>query len=100
MRLRIAQQARADLDEIWIYIAQESGAPSSATRIVESIVEKFRLLAQFPMLGRSLESEQRPQIRTFVTNNYLIFYRPHADELRILRIIHASRDAFAVFAEN
>lgn len=98
MRVRVAQQARADLDEIWIYIAQESGNSSTATRVIESIVDKFSLLARFPLVGKSLKSEQRPLIRTFLAGNYLIFYHPQGDELRILRVIHASRDAFAVFA--
>ena len=75
MRIRIAQQARADLDEIWIYITQESGNPSTATRVIESIMDKFRLLAQFPLIGKSLDLEQLPQIRTFPAGNYLIFYR-------------------------
>lgn len=100
MRLRIAQQARADLDEIWLYIAEESGRHDSATRVVEGIADRFRLLAQYPLIGKSLESEQRPHIRTFVAGSYLIFYHPKGDELRILRVIHASRDAFAVFAED
>lgn len=100
MRVRLAQQARADLDEIWFYIAQESGSQSTATRAIESIAHMFGLLAQFPFLGRALESMQRPQIRTFPAGNYLIFYQPKTDELRILRVIHASRDAFALFARE
>ena len=100
MRIRIAQQARADLDQIWIYIAQESRSQASATRVIESIADKFRLLAHYPMIGKSLESEQRPRIRTFVAGSYLIFYSSKDEDLRIFRVIHASRDAFAVFAKE
>jgi plasmid stabilization system protein ParE len=42
----------------------------------------------------------RPNIRTFPVNNHVIFYSVKPGEIRILRIIHASRDAYAVFGEN
>ncbi len=69
MRIRIAPQARADLDAIWLYIARESGNTDIATRTIDSIAEKFGLFAKFPYLGRSLESEQRPKVRTFLAGN-------------------------------
>jgi toxin ParE1/3/4 len=98
MRIRVAPQARADLDGIWLYIAQESTSPSIATRVIASISDKFGLFARFPHIGKSLESHLRPNIRTFPVNNHIIFYSVRAAEIRILRIIHASRDAHAIFA--
>ena len=100
MRIRLAPQARADLDSIWLYIARESGNAEIATRSIDSITIKFGLFARFPHIGRSLESDLRPNIRTFPVNNYVIFYGVKPEEIRILRIIHASRDAYAVFAEK
>jgi plasmid stabilization system protein ParE len=47
-----------------------------------------------------MESDSRPNIRTFLANTYLIFYSFKPGEIRILRIIHASRDAQAVFTEE
>jgi len=100
MRIRLAPQARTDLDDIWFYIARESGSIPIATRLIHSITGKFTLLAQHPFIGRSLESNQRPSVRAFTAGNYLIFYSPRLEELRILRVIHSSRDAFAVFAQE
>jgi toxin ParE1/3/4 len=100
MRIRLAQQARADLDTIWLYIARESGNSDSATRAVGSITEKFGLFAKFPHIGRSLESDLRPNVRSFPVNSYVIFYSVKPGEIRILRIIHASRDAQAAFTEE
>jgi len=97
MRIRVTPQARADLDAIWIYIARESGSLRSATKTVNSICEKFGLFAKFPHIGKSLESELRPNIRTFAVGNFAIFYSVRPSEIRILRIIHAARDAEAVF---
>ncbi len=100
MRLRLAPQARADLDEIWLYVARQSGIPQIATQHVESIVRGFGLLAKYPLIGRSLAASKRPKIRTLTIRNYIVFYQPGDGEVRILRIIHAARDAFAVFAEE
>jgi len=69
MRIRLAPQARADLTGIWLYIAQESGSTNIATRAVGSIAGKFGLFSKFPNIGRSLESELRPDVRTFPVNN-------------------------------
>jgi toxin ParE1/3/4 len=97
MCIRVAPQARADLDAIWLYIARESGSRPAATRVITWITDKFRLFARFPHVGRSLESELRPNVRIFPIGSYLIFYSIKSGEVRILRIIHASRDALAVF---
>ncbi len=100
MRIRLAPQARIDLDEIWLYVARKSGNQEIATRHIESIASGFGLLAKFPSIGRSLEMSQRPNVRTLAIRSYIVFYRPADGEIRILRIIHAARDAYAVFAEE
>jgi toxin ParE1/3/4 len=100
MRIRLAQQARSDLDAIWLYIAQESGIADTATRVVNSITEKFALFSRFPFIGKSLASHNRPEVRIFSVDRYLIFYSTRADEIRILRIIHTSRDAQSIFGEE
>lgn len=100
MRIRLAPQARTDLDAIWLYVACESGSQESATRSIVAITSKFALFASFPYIGKSLESELRPQVRTFPVGNHLIFYSVKTSEIRILRIIHSSRDAYAIFMEE
>lgn len=100
MRIRLAPQAREDLDSIWLYVAQESGNSAAATRMIESIAGRFLLLSRFPFIGRSLDSAHRPAIRALSAGNYIVFYDPRMDEIRILRVIHASRDAFAVFDQE
>ncbi|MGC9223640.1 MAG: type II toxin-antitoxin system RelE/ParE family toxin [Terracidiphilus sp.] len=98
MRIRLAPQARTDLDEIWLYVARKSGNTETATRHIESIARGFGLLVKFPLIGRSLEARKNPNVRTLTVRKYIVFYRPADGEIRILRIIHAARDAYAVFA--
>jgi plasmid stabilization system protein ParE len=100
MRIRLAPQARTDLDEIWLYVARKSGNPEIATRHLESIARGFSLLAKFPLIGRNLDTSNRQNVRTLAVRNYIVFYRPADGEIRILRIIHVARDAYAVFAEE
>lgn len=99
MRIRLAPQARADLDAIWLYIAKEAASHATATRTIVSITDKFALFANFPHLGKSLESEQRPNVRAFPAGNYVNFYSVKPTEIRILRIIHGRRDVQAIFAD-
>jgi toxin ParE1/3/4 len=100
MRIRLAPQARSDLDEIWLYVARKSGSPEIATRQLESITLGFRLLAKFLLIGRSLETGNRPNVRILAVRKYIVFYRSVNTEIRVLRIIHAARDAYAIFAEE
>jgi plasmid stabilization system protein ParE len=44
---RLSPQAEAELDDIWIHIARESGSTEIATRVVEGITERFWSLARY-----------------------------------------------------
>jgi len=48
MAHRFAPEAVADLDAIWYYVATESGNVEIADRLIDSIAERFLLLASFP----------------------------------------------------
>ena len=45
---RLAPQARAELSNIWNYIARESGNLAAADGVIDAIAERFYLLAEFP----------------------------------------------------
>jgi plasmid stabilization system protein ParE len=49
---RLSEQAEADLDEIWWYIAKESGSTATAQGVISSLTERFYLLASHPRAGR------------------------------------------------
>lgn len=90
---RLAPEAEADLDEIWLRVAHESGSMEIATRAVEKIAERFWLLARYPYMGRKRDEDLRPGLRSFPADNYLIIHRIDPEKgLLILRIIHGSRD--------
>jgi plasmid stabilization system protein ParE len=64
MAIRYGPQLEAELDEIWIYIAQESGSIDVADRLVDSITDHFPLLSKNPQLGRRRDHNLRPGLRS------------------------------------
>jgi plasmid stabilization system protein ParE len=49
---RRTPQADSDLDDIWYYIAIQSGSTEIADRFIDSITNRFYLLARHPNIGR------------------------------------------------
>jgi toxin ParE1/3/4 len=94
MAHRLAPEAETDLDEIWLYTAQESGDPEIADRLIDSITNRFFLLATHLHVGRRREPElPRPGLRSFPIGRYVIFYRVTDDEdVFILRVLAGARD--------
>jgi plasmid stabilization system protein ParE len=41
MAHRLAPHAERDLDDIWLYIAKESGSIDTANRVIDTITERF-----------------------------------------------------------
>ncbi len=52
MAHRVSPQAATDLDDIWYYFAKESGSIAVANHLIDSITDRFFLLAGHPYLGR------------------------------------------------
>lgn len=86
---RVSAVASADLEDIWLFIAQDS--PDAADRFIRTIVSRFPTLASLPYLGRQRE-ELAARLRSFPVGNYLIFYRPMDDGIEVVRILHGARD--------
>ena len=92
MNHRLAPEAEGDLDEIWLFTAKESGSVESADRLIDSITERFLLLARHPHLGRARDTDLRPGLRSFPVGRYIIVYRVAGDDVLILRVFSAARD--------
>jgi toxin ParE1/3/4 len=88
-RYTVSRSAVADLDEIWLYIAQKASV-EAAERVINAITGVFALLAAHPGAGR-----HRPNlgegIRSFPVNDYRVYYRQDG-RVRILHVRHAARD--------
>lgn len=65
MAHRVAPQAEADLDDIWLYVAKESASMETASRLIDSITERFLFLAGFPHAGRARDLDCGIGTRSF-----------------------------------
>jgi plasmid stabilization system protein ParE len=65
MAHRVAPEAEAELDNIWYYVAKESGSIAVADRLIDSITERFNLLACHPHIGRHRDEDLRPGLAVF-----------------------------------
>jgi len=92
MAHRVARQAEAELDNIWYYVAKESGSIEIADRLIDSITMRFYLLACQPHMGRRRDEDLRPGLRSFPVGEYVIIYRIEKKYVLILHIFRGTRD--------
>ena len=62
---RLAPAAGFDLDDIWVYVAKESGSFEIADKIVDAITERFWLISSHPHIGRGRDEDLRSGLRSF-----------------------------------
>ena len=94
---RRTPQADSDLDGIWYYVAFKSGGIEVADRLVDSIANRFFLLANHPNIGRARDEDLRPGLRSFPVGEYVIIYRIEDSHVLILRVLRGSRNIEALF---
>ena len=88
---------RGDLDDIWLYVAKESGSIEIANRVIDTIIDRFYTLACFPYIGRSREEDFGPGYRSLAVGEYVIVYRVENEDALILRVVHGRRHPEALF---
>ena len=95
-RHRVSSAAEVSLDNIWCYVANESGSMEIADRLIDSLTTRFVLLARHPFVGRRRE-DIRPGMRSFPVGEYVIFYRIAAHKgVVILDVIRGTRNMAAL----
>lgn len=91
--IRISERADLDLVDIFDHIAEEAD-DDRAVAVLREIDSKIRLYATQPLLGRSRD-ELSQGLRGFPVYNYMVFYHPLNNGIRVVRVIHGSRDLAA-----
>ncbi len=89
-------RAKADLSEIWEFIADYSDDQADA--FIDLIDQKFQLLAQQSGLGRRRD-ELSEGLRSFPVGRYVIFYLPLSGGVQIVRVLHGARDIEVALSE-
>jgi toxin ParE1/3/4 len=89
-------RAKADISEIWEFIAEDSDDQADA--FIDLIDQNFQLLAQKSGLGRRRE-ELAEGLRSFPVGRYVIFYLPIPGGVQIVRVLHGARDIEAALTK-
>jgi toxin ParE1/3/4 len=97
-------RARQDLLGIFRYYARKAGL-QTARRFFVQAESTFNKLATTPSLGILYEADfpSLGEIRVFTISRfkkYLAFYRPVADGIEIVRVLHGSRDIDAILMDD
>jgi len=93
-QLIISEQAIHDLEDIWLYIAND--APQAADKFLDAVLAQCQLFCASPEMGRVRE-ELLPGIRSFPIKRYVIFYRVIPGSVEIVRILSGYRDLESLF---
>ena len=97
MSYRLSREVEAHLDDIWLYIARESGSVDTAIRVVQNISDRFWLLARHPRIGRR-RPDLSAELRSFAAGDYVILYSiEEDDEVLIYYVFHGSQDIESFF---
>lgn len=97
MKIVFTQTARADLEDIGDYVAQDN--PRRALRFVRELRATVLELAQNPRAFPPVPRRERCKIRCCPISHYPIFYCIEANRLVIVPILHGARDEPLLFPE-
>ena len=97
MAHNLAPRAETDLDDIWYYVAKESGSIEIANRLIDTLTDRFFMLAGFPYVGRARDDDFGPGCRSVAVGEYVIVYCLENVEVLNLRVVHGRRDLEALF---
>ncbi|MBN2340920.1 MAG: type II toxin-antitoxin system RelE/ParE family toxin [Deltaproteobacteria bacterium] len=82
-------QARIDIKEIWLYIAEDSF--NAADRVMLNIYQQCESIAQTPTIGRK-RPELADGIRSIPIGKYLIFFHCENNSTIIDRVLSGYRN--------
>jgi toxin ParE1/3/4 len=90
-------RARADLIELWTYIAADN--PAAADRTLDLIDQKLGTLAANPRLGPARPDIGR-EVRLFPVRRYVILYRELPDGIEVVRVVQGMRRMAGIIDEE
>ena len=88
-------KARADLFDIWEYIAADN--LDAADRVLQRIEADIAKLALMPGMGHQRADVRDARLRFWTIRPYVIAYRHTRRTLYVIRVIHGARDFRQIF---
>lgn len=92
--VEIADEALADMEQLYHYIAFVLLAPENAMGQYNRIAEEIQKLAVYPERFRIIDSEQEHAkgIRRMVVDNYSVFYVIKEERVIVTAVLYSASD--------
>ena len=103
MTRRIVQRPLAEQDIIDQALHIHRDNPAAARRFLAAVDRTLAMLLDLPEIGATRHHERIEGLRMWRVGRFdkhLIFYRPVAEGIEMIRVLHASRDLAAVLHED
>jgi toxin ParE1/3/4 len=88
-------KAITDLEQIYLYIANELFNPDAAQRLLEKFEKKIMILRSYPFSSNVVQDSflRKKGYRKLVVENYLVFYLVDEIEIkvRIMRVLYGAQ---------
>jgi len=97
----LTPHAKADIFEIWSYIADDS--EDAANRVERAIYDACAFLAESPMRGHSRSDLTSRSLRFWTLTrypNYAIVYRPETSPIQVVAVLHGKRNIRRVLRQR
>ena len=95
-RYFLTKLATRDLKKIYEFI--ESRDLDTALDIVTHLQLMCESLAKMPQMGRKRDG-YRKGLRSFLVDDYIIFYRLVGSDIQIVRVLHSAQDSKRIFSK-
>jgi plasmid stabilization system protein ParE len=101
MSIEIAGRAQIDMELLAEEIRDDSGV-AAAERFADRLNRTLALLERLPQLGEIIDPPfpRYPDLRMVQVRrqpHHIIYYHPTRTGIRVVRVLHSSRDAGAIF---
>jgi antitoxin ParD1/3/4 len=97
---RFTPEAKADLYEIWSYIAADN--ERAANRVEGEIYKACAFIARGPLRGQVRRDLTERPLRFWTIQrypNYIVVYDPASSPVQIVRILHGMREVKRILGE-
>lgn len=87
--------ARADIFDIWCYIAEHSNSEETANRVEQAIYDACAFVAKAPMRGHSRSDLTSRPLRFWTLTrypNYIVVYRAETSPVQVVAVLHGKRN--------
>jgi toxin ParE1/3/4 len=85
-----------EIEEICEFIAQTN--PKLASQWFDKIRQKCKLISAFPNMAKDY-SWIDLNLRGFVVDDYIVFYYPYENGIRVIRVVYGKRDLKFLFKD-